>query len=124
MSDAACLFCRIVAGEVPADVLRETERTLAFRDIAPKAPTHVLLIPKEHIVSAADLEDGHAEVLADLVQDAQQVARAEGLEDSGWRLITERRPGLGPGRLPPALPPARGQAARGPRGRGRRGVGW
>jgi histidine triad (HIT) family protein len=95
VSDAACLFCRIVTGEIPAEILRETERTLAFRDIAPKAPTHVLLIPKEHVTSIAELGGEHAEVLADLVQDAQQLARAEGVDGTGWRLITNVGPDSG-----------------------------
>jgi histidine triad (HIT) family protein len=95
MSDPTCLFCRIVAGEIPAEVLRETERTLAFRDIAPKAPVHVLLIPKEHIPSAAELGREHAEVVADLLQDAQHLAKAEGVDESGWRLITNVGPHSG-----------------------------
>ena len=95
MSDPSCLFCRIVAGQIPADVLRETERTLAFRDIAPRAPTHLLLIPKEHIVSVADLGHEHAELLTVLIQDAQQLARAEGSDESGWRLIANVGPDSG-----------------------------
>jgi histidine triad (HIT) family protein len=95
MSDPGCLFCRIVAGEVPAEVLRETERTLAFRDIAPKAPTHILLIPKEHIPSVAELGREHADVLADLVQDAQHLARTEDIDQTGWRLITNVGPDSG-----------------------------
>jgi histidine triad (HIT) family protein len=95
MSDPSCLFCKIVAGEIPADVLRETDRTLAFRDIAPKAPTHLLLIPKEHIPSVAELEREHADVLIDLMQDAQHLARAEGVDTSGWRLITNVGPDSG-----------------------------
>jgi histidine triad (HIT) family protein len=95
MSDSSCLFCRIVAREIPAEILRETERTLAFRDIAPKAPTHILLIPKEHIDSAAELDDQHADMLADLMTDAQHLARTEGIDDSGWRLITNVGPDSG-----------------------------
>ncbi len=68
MSD--CLFCRIVAGDVPSDKVHETERTVAFRDINPAAPTHVLVVPREHIESAAAVEAGHGEVLADVGEDA------------------------------------------------------
>jgi histidine triad (HIT) family protein len=60
---------------------------LAFRDINPQAPVHVLLIPKEHLVSAADVQEHHAGMLADLFQAARQVARAEGVAESGWRLV-------------------------------------
>ena len=85
---SSCVFCRIVAREEPADVLYETDTVLAFRDIAPQAPVHVLLIPKEHLASAADLEDRHAGMLADLFQGAEQVARAERVAETGWRLVT------------------------------------
>jgi len=95
MSDAACLFCRIVAGEIPAEILRETERTMAFRDIAPKAPTHILLIPKEHVTSVAELGHEHGDVLMDLMLDAQHLARAEGIDGSGWRLIANVGPDSG-----------------------------
>lgn len=98
MSDTApssCLFCNIVARAIPADIVRESDDVLAFRDIAPKAPTHILIIPKEHIASAADLEDRHGDVLADIHQAAQQLVRAEGIADSGWRLITNVGPDSG-----------------------------
>jgi len=85
---SSCVFCRIVAGEEPADVLYATDTVLAFRDINPQAPTHVQLIPKEHLASAAEVEDRHDAMLADLFQAARQVARAEGIEATGWRLVT------------------------------------
>jgi histidine triad (HIT) family protein len=86
MSD--CLFCRISAGEIPSDRVAETPRVLAFRDIQPQAPTHVLLIPKAHIAdSAAGLEASHAPLLAELFSLAAKIAKAEGLE-RGWRLVT------------------------------------
>jgi histidine triad (HIT) family protein len=92
---SSCLFCNIVAGEIPATVVRESDRVLAFRDITPRAPTHILLIPKEHIASAADLGDAHGDLLADIHQAAVQLAGAEGIEDSGWRLITNVGPDSG-----------------------------
>jgi len=95
MADITCLFCKIVAGEIPADVLRETDRTIAFRDIDPKAPTHILLIPKEHIPSVADLESGHGDLLADLMQSAAHLAHADGIDESGWRLVTNVGTGAG-----------------------------
>jgi histidine triad (HIT) family protein len=95
MSDTSCLFCKIVAREVPAEVLRESERILAFRDVAPKAPTHILLIPKEHLTSAAEIEDRHGAMLADIAQAAAHLARTEGIDRSGWRLITNVGPDSG-----------------------------
>jgi histidine triad (HIT) family protein len=77
-----------VAGEEPADVLYSADAVLAFRDIAPQAPVHVQLIPKEHVESIAQVEERHAGMLADIFQAARQVARAEGLADRGWRLVT------------------------------------
>jgi histidine triad (HIT) family protein len=85
---SSCVFCRIAAGEEPAQVLYETETVLAFRDIAPQAPVHVQLVPKEHLSSIAEVEERHAGMLADLVHAARQVARAEGVADGGWRLVT------------------------------------
>jgi histidine triad (HIT) family protein len=93
--DSACLFCRIAAREVPAEIVRESERLVAFRDVNPQAPTHVLLIPKEHIVSVAELDDGHGDLLVDIVQAATQLARAEDIADSGWRLVTNVGPDAG-----------------------------
>ena len=88
MNAADCLFCRIAAGEIPADVLFSDELVVAFRDISPKAPTHVLLIPREHIESAAELDDGHAEVLGRLFAAAAQIARDQGVAERGYRLVT------------------------------------
>jgi histidine triad (HIT) family protein len=85
---SSCVFCRIVAGEEPAAILYATETVLGFRDIRPQAPVHVQLIPKEHVASLAYVEDRHADMLADLAQGAQQIARAEGVADTGWRLVT------------------------------------
>lgn len=80
-----CLFCGIVAGDIPADVVLESETVLAFNDINPAAPTHVLVIPKRHLESVAHLEAGDAELLADLMAAAGRVG--EGIE-GGWRLIS------------------------------------
>jgi histidine triad (HIT) family protein len=93
--DSACLFCRIGAREIPAEIVRESDRIVAFRDVDPKAPTHVLLIPKEHITSVAELGEDHSDVLVDIVQAASQLARAEGIAESGWRLVTNVGPDAG-----------------------------
>ena len=84
MSD--CLFCRIVAGEVPADVVAETERTLAFRDIGPQAPTHVLVVPRDHHADMGAVVDADPSLAAEVMAAAVAVARQEGLE-GGYRLV-------------------------------------
>lgn len=81
-----CLFCRIVAGEVPAEVVHSTDRTLAFRDVGPQAPTHVLVVPRAHHADVADVADADPALLADVMAAAVAVARQEGLE-SGFRLV-------------------------------------
>jgi histidine triad (HIT) family protein len=83
-----CLFCRIVAGEVPADVVAETDGALAFRDINPQAPTHVLVIPRDHFDNAAALSHADADLLAEVFRLAAQVAEQEGVVDTGYRLVT------------------------------------
>jgi len=85
--DADCLFCRIVAGELPAQIVRETDNVVAFRDINPQAPTHILLVPKEHLRSLEEIDEGHTAVLAEMIRSAVQLARAEGIDRAGWRLV-------------------------------------
>jgi len=85
MSDHACLFCRIVSGEIPATVIARNEHALAFRDIAPRAPVHVLVIPTRHIASL-DAADDAAE-LGHLALLAAEVARLEGVAESGYRVV-------------------------------------
>lgn len=85
MSD--CLFCRIVARELPATVVHETDTTLAFRDIAPQAPTHVVLVPKVHAPDAVALAAAAPGVLDDLFLAAGEVAKSEGVADGGYRLL-------------------------------------
>lgn len=82
-----CLFCKIVAGEVPSDEVASSAATYAFRDIKPALPTHVLVVPREHIQSADTLRPEHAEVLAEMFDTAQKVARSENLADRGYRLV-------------------------------------
>lgn len=87
MSEENCLFCRIVAGEIPAEVVHDSDTVLAFRDISPQAPTHVLVIPKTHITSLATAEDEHASILGDLMRVCRDVARSEGIADAGYRTV-------------------------------------
>ena len=82
-----CLFCKIVAGEVPSDEVASTEHTYVFRDIDPGAPTHVLIVPREHIESADTVGPEHGSLLAEMLVTAQQVARSEGVAESGYRLV-------------------------------------
>lgn len=93
MSDD-CLFCKLVSREVEPDVVHETGTTLAFRDINPQAPTHVLVIPKEHHATVADLAAHAPSVLADLAAAAGAVAEQEGL-DEGYRLVFNTGPQAG-----------------------------
>ena len=101
--DAECIFCRIAAREIPAEILHESDTVVAFRDTNPQAPVHILLIPKEHIPSATDIESRHGGVLVD--------ARAGGLASRGRRRHLrervapgdQRRSGCRPERVPPAL---------------------
>ncbi|MEU9335882.1 HIT domain-containing protein [Streptomyces sp. NPDC048290] len=75
-----CLFCKIVAGQIPATIIRETATTVAFRDISPQAPTHVLVIPKAHYANAADLAAAEPQTAADILSEARQVADQDQLE--------------------------------------------
>jgi histidine triad (HIT) family protein len=83
----ACLFCQIAQGEIPATVVHKGEGVTAFRDIAPQAPTHVLVIPDQHISGAAAVRPEDEQIVGRLVRFAAEVARREGIEDRGYRLI-------------------------------------
>jgi histidine triad (HIT) family protein len=83
-----CLFCGIAAGEIPATHVHDDETVVAFRDINPQAPTHILVIPREHIASAADLSLEQDDLWAHLLQVALQLARSEGIDADGFRIVT------------------------------------
>lgn len=83
----SCIFCRIVNRDVPADVIYEDEHLLAFKDVNPVAPVHVLLVPKRHIPTLFDVRDGDERLLGLLQKAAVQVARDLGLEERGFRLV-------------------------------------
>ncbi|MBA2300276.1 MAG: histidine triad nucleotide-binding protein [Chloroflexi bacterium] len=83
-----CLFCRIAANELPATRLYEDDDVIAIRDIAPRAPTHILLIPRRHIASALDLTDAEGPLLGRLFAVAADLARSEGIADDGYRLTS------------------------------------
>ena len=82
-----CIFCRIVAGEVPSDIVYQDADFLAFRDISPQAPTHVLIIPKTHIASLAKLTGGQQELAGRLIILAKNLAEKEGIAKRGYRLV-------------------------------------
>ena len=84
---ADCLFCKIVAGEVPSKAALSTELTYSFYDINPAAPVHVLVVPRRHITNAAEISPGDAEVVAEMFAAAQQIAAAEGIAEDGYRLV-------------------------------------
>ena len=80
-----CLFCKIIAGEIPADRVFENERILAFRDINPQAPIHILIIPKLHIPTLNDLQPAHSELIGELIRIASELAKKEGIAEAGYR---------------------------------------
>lgn len=86
--DPDCLFCQIAAGQRSATLLHEDELVIAIRDIAPRAPTHILLIPRRHIPSALHLTDAEGPLLGRLFAAAADLARTEGIADAGYRLVT------------------------------------
>jgi histidine triad (HIT) family protein len=84
---ADCLFCKIIAGDIPATVVHDGERVLAFRDINPQARVHVLVVPKQHHEDAAALAAADPQLVADVITAGAEVAKAEGVADSGYRLV-------------------------------------
>jgi histidine triad (HIT) family protein len=84
---ADCLFCKIVAGEIPSREALSTARTYSFLDIKPAAPVHVLVVPRQHITNAAEVGPEHAEILAEMFTAAQSVASSQGIAESGSRLV-------------------------------------
>ncbi|MCA1799145.1 MAG: histidine triad nucleotide-binding protein [Xanthomonadaceae bacterium] len=82
-----CLFCKMAAGEIAPDIVYEDDAVLAFRDLNPQAPTHVLVIPREHISTLNDLDSSHAPLLAKMFAAAQKVAQTEGIAERGYRTV-------------------------------------
>lgn len=87
-TDSDCLFCKIVAGHIPADTVYESDSVLAFRDISPRASVHVLVIPKSHEDTLGQMAGDDATGVAELFTVAREVARLEGIEDSGYRVVS------------------------------------
>jgi len=94
MSDN-CLFCRILNGDIPADVIYEADAAIAFRDINPQAPTHVLIIPRKHISTINDLDENDRETVGELFLAAREIASREGLSEPGYRVVMNCNEGAG-----------------------------
>jgi histidine triad (HIT) family protein len=92
---ANCPFCQIAAGNLPADILHADDAVVAFRDLNPQAPVHVLVITREHITSVGDLTTAHDHLWGHLLHTAQRIAASEGLEARGYRLLTNVGPEAG-----------------------------
>jgi histidine triad (HIT) family protein len=92
---ADCLFCKIVSGEIPATIVRETDTTVAFRDINPQAPTHVLVIPRAHYPDAAALATAAPGLAADLLREAGHVAAEDKVDGMGYRVVFNTGTGAG-----------------------------
>jgi len=87
MPEHDCLFCKIIAGEIPAALVHQDERCIAIRDINPQAPTHILVIPRRHIPTLDDLDDGEAGLVGTLMVRAAQIARNLHLNSDGYRVV-------------------------------------
>ncbi|MCB1843986.1 MAG: histidine triad nucleotide-binding protein [Halioglobus sp.] len=95
MSDSECLFCRICSRELDAEIVYESETVLAFHDINPQAPTHVLIVPRKHVSTINDLETGDAETVGALFLAAKDIAAEAGLSDDGYRVTMNCNEGAG-----------------------------
>jgi histidine triad (HIT) family protein len=82
-----CLFCRIASGEMASDIVYEDDAVLAFNDVNPKAPVHILVIPREHIATLNDLDDGQTDLVGRLYLAARDIAREQGFADPGYRTV-------------------------------------
>src|SRR5436190_19782867 len=95
MTENSCLFCRIVAGEIPGSIVYEDERVLAFNDINPQGPTHVLVVPKKHIASLNDLTPGDDQIVGEVVRRAAAIASERGIAENGFRTVFNTNRGAG-----------------------------
>jgi len=90
-----CLFCKIVDGDIPADIIYESDRVIGFRDVNPQAPTHVLIIPREHVSTINDMTEDHSQDFAALFLAAKIIAQSEGIADDGYRVVMNCNAGAG-----------------------------
>ena len=82
-----CLFCKIINGEIPSDKVYENDKVYAFRDIAPQAPIHVVIVPKTHIASANDITADNSSAVADIYEAIPEIAKSLGISESGYRIV-------------------------------------
>jgi histidine triad (HIT) family protein len=87
MDSSDCLFCKILAGDIPADIIFESDDAIAFRDINPQAPTHALIIPRKHVATINDLEEGDEALVGNLFLAAKSIAADEGIAAAGYRVV-------------------------------------
>jgi histidine triad (HIT) family protein len=90
-----CIFCKIAAREIPASIVHEDDEVVAFRDVHPEAPVHLLIVPRRHVASLAEAADADGALLGRILLAARDLAVSEGIDASGWRLVTNRGPGAG-----------------------------
>lgn len=90
-----CIFCKIISKEIPSEVVYEDERILAFKDINPAAPTHILIIPKKHIPTLLDLQPEDSDIIGHIVLTANKLASQYGLEEQGYRLVSNCKENAG-----------------------------
>lgn len=82
-----CIFCKIVEGAIPSDKVYEDEKVIAFKDINPEAPVHIIIIPKEHIESVRELDENNAEIVSHIILSAKKIAKDLGISESGFRIV-------------------------------------
>jgi histidine triad (HIT) family protein len=92
---ADCLFCKIANKELDSEIVKESNTLTAFRDINPAGPTHVLVVPKQHISSAAEIDASHGDLLAEMFETLRTIASEEGIDDGGYRIVTNVGPDAG-----------------------------
>lgn len=95
MSEENCLFCKILAGTIPADIIYESDTAIAFRDINPQASTHVLIIPRKHIPTINDITQDDQAIVGSLYSAAREIAAAEGVAEEGYRAVMNCNEGAG-----------------------------
>lgn len=95
MANDDCLFCKILAGDIPADVIYESDTAIAFRDINPQAPTHVLIIPRKHISTINDVSEDDQAIVGSLYSAARTIAAEEGFSEEGYRAVMNCNEGAG-----------------------------
>ena len=95
MSESNCLFCKILDGDIPADIVYESETAIAFRDINPQAPTHVLIIPRKHIATINEIAEDDQALIGSLYSAAREIAAAQGIAEEGYRAVMNCNEGAG-----------------------------